>query len=45
MLSGGIHYFMQLKLGNFPDTLNFILDTGSGGVSGSSDKLIIFICL
>lgn len=24
---------MQAKLGNFPDTLNFILDTGSSGIS------------
>lgn len=31
-LSGGI-IIIQLRLGNFPDTLSFILDTGSGGVS------------
>lgn len=32
MLSGGI-IIIHVRLGNFPDTLNFILDTGSGGVS------------
>ncbi|MEO6612744.1 MAG: aspartyl protease family protein [Chitinophagaceae bacterium] len=31
-LTGGI-VIMQAKLGNFPDTLNFILDTGSSGIS------------
>ena len=31
-LTGGI-IIMQAKLGNFPDTLNFILDTGSSGIS------------
>jgi len=31
-LNGGI-VVVQAKLGNFPDTLNFILDTGSSGIS------------
>lgn len=32
ILSGGI-IILQAQLENFPDTLNFILDTGSGGIS------------
>ncbi len=32
MLSGGI-ILMKAKLSQFPDTLNFIFDTGSGGIS------------
>lgn len=31
-LTGGI-VILQAKLGNFPDTLNFVLDTGSSGIS------------
>ena len=31
-LTGGI-VILQAKLGNFDDTLNFILDTGSSGIS------------
>jgi len=31
-LTGGI-VIIQARLGNFPDTLNFILDTGSSGIS------------
>jgi hypothetical protein len=31
-LTGGI-VILQAKFGNFPDTLNFILDTGSSGIS------------
>jgi hypothetical protein len=31
-LSGGV-ILLEARLGNFPDTLNFILDTGSGGIS------------
>ena len=31
-LTGGI-VIVQAKLGNYPDTLNFILDTGSSGIS------------
>lgn len=31
-LTGGI-IIMQAKLGDYPDTLNFILDTGSSGIS------------
>lgn len=30
--SGGV-MVLQAKIGNIPDTLNFILDTGSGGIS------------
>lgn len=40
-LSGGI-IVIELKLGNFPDTLNFILDTGSGGVSLDSSTVSYF---
>ena len=32
MLTGGIITF-KARVSNFPDTLNFILDTGSGGIS------------
>lgn len=32
MLTGGI-ITLKARLSNFPDTLNFILDTGSGGIS------------
>lgn len=32
LLSGGI-IIVHARLDNFPDTLNFILDTGSGGIS------------
>ena len=31
-LTGGI-VIIQAKLGNFPDTLHFVLDTGSSGIS------------
>jgi hypothetical protein len=31
-LTGGI-VILQAKLGNYPDTLNFVLDTGSSGIS------------
>ncbi len=31
-LTGGV-VLLQARLDNFPDTLNFILDTGSGGIS------------
>jgi len=31
-LTGGV-VLLKAQLGNFPDTLNFILDTGSGGIS------------
>lgn len=40
-LSGGI-IILQVRLGNFPDTLNFILDTGSGGVSLDSSTVSYF---
>ncbi|MEJ7683971.1 MAG: aspartyl protease family protein [Segetibacter sp.] len=33
---------MQVRLGDFPDTLNFILDTGSGGVSLDSATVNYF---
>src|SRR5512145_235140 len=31
-LSGGV-ILLQAQFGDFPDTLNFVLDTGSGGIS------------
>lgn len=31
-LTGGV-VILQARLGNFPDTLNFVLDTGSSGIS------------
>ena len=40
-LSGGI-IIIQVRLGDFPDTLNFILDTGSGGVSLDSSTVHYF---
>ncbi|WP_157580889.1 aspartyl protease family protein [Segetibacter koreensis] len=40
-LSGGI-IIIQLRLDDFPDTLNFILDTGSGGVSLDSTTVSYF---
>jgi len=40
-LSGGI-IIMQVRLGDFPDTLNVILDTGSGGVSLDSATVNYF---
>lgn len=41
MLSGGI-IIIQLRLDDFTDTLNFILDTGSGGVSLDSTTVNYF---
>ncbi|MEN9745446.1 MAG: hypothetical protein RL640_1284, partial [Bacteroidota bacterium] len=32
LLSGGV-IIVKAKLNNYPDSLNFILDTGSGGIS------------
>jgi hypothetical protein len=32
LYTGGV-MLLRARLGNFPDTLNFILDTGSGGIS------------
>ena len=40
-LSGGI-IIIQVRLDDFPDTLNFILDTGSGGVSLDSSTVSYF---
>lgn len=40
-LTGGV-IMMQARFGNFPDTLNFILDTGSGGISLDSSTVIYF---
>lgn len=37
-LTGGI-IIMQAKLDNFPDTLNFVLDTGSSGISLDSSTV------
>ena len=41
MLSGGI-IVIEVRLDDFPDTLNFILDTGSGGVSLDSSVVHYF---
>lgn len=41
ILSGGI-IIIHVQLGNFPDTLNFILDTGSGGISLDSTTVQYF---
>jgi hypothetical protein len=38
MLTGGI-VIVQARLSDFPDTLNFILDTGSGGISLDSSTV------
>ena len=40
-LTGGI-IIMQAKFANFPDTLNFILDTGSSGISLDSTTVDYF---
>ncbi|HXD77912.1 MAG TPA: aspartyl protease family protein [Puia sp.] len=32
LFTGGV-ILLKARLGNFPDTLNFVLDTGSGGIS------------
>jgi len=40
-LSGGVIMF-NARFGNFPDTLNFILDTGSGGISLDSTTVDYF---
>ena len=40
-LSGGVVLFKAL-FANFPDTLNFILDTGSGGISLDSTTVEYF---
>lgn len=37
--SGGV-MIVQARLGNIPDTLNFILDTGSGGISLDSSTCV-----
>ena len=37
-LTGGV-ILLEGKFGNFPDTLNFILDTGSGGISLDSSTV------
>lgn len=39
--SGGV-MVVQARLGNIPDTLNFILDTGSGGISLDSATCVEF---
>jgi hypothetical protein len=41
MYSGGV-MVLQATLGNIPDTLNFILDTGSGGISLDSSTCAEF---
>lgn len=40
-LSGGVILF-NARFGNYPDTLNFILDTGSGGISLDSSTVEYF---
>jgi hypothetical protein len=40
-LSGGV-IMLKAQYGNFPDTLNFILDTGSGGISLDSTTVDYF---
>ena len=40
-LSGGV-IMINARFGNFPDTLNFILDTGSGGISLDSSTVEYF---
>lgn len=40
-LSGGV-ILLNAKFGSFPDTLNFILDTGSGGISLDSATVDYF---
>ena len=40
-LSGGVILF-NARFGNYPDTLNFILDTGSGGISLDSTTVEYF---
>src|SRR6476620_10842567 len=40
-LSGGV-IMLNARFANFPDTLNFILDTGSGGISLDSATVNYF---
>ena len=40
-LSGGV-ILINARFGNFPDTLNFVLDTGSGGISLDSTTVEYF---
>lgn len=40
-LTGGV-IMLQARFGNYPDTLNFILDTGSGGISLDSATVEYF---
>jgi PDZ domain/Aspartyl protease len=40
-LSGGV-ILLNARFGNYPDTLNFILDTGSGGISLDSTTVDYF---
>jgi hypothetical protein len=40
-LSGGV-IMLNARFGNYPDTLNFILDTGSGGISLDSATVDYF---
>ena len=40
-LSGGV-ILLRAQLGDYPDTLNFILDTGSGGISLDSTTIVEF---
>jgi len=40
-LSGGV-ILLNARFANYPDTLNFILDTGSGGISLDSTTVDYF---
>ena len=39
LFTGGV-ILLKARLGNFPDSLNFILDTGSGGISLDSGTCV-----
>src|ERR1700742_5270888 len=39
LLTGGI-ILVKARLGNYPDSLNFIMDTGSGGISLDSTTCV-----
>ncbi len=41
LLTGGV-IFLKAKVNNYPDSLNFVLDTGSGGISLDSSTVAEF---
>ena len=41
LLTGGV-ILLKAKVNNYPDSLNFVLDTGSGGISLDSNTVIEF---